>query len=755
MTLQPPRLDDRAYADLRAELIRRIPVHAPEWTDRGAGDPGITLIELFSFLGDNLLYRLNRVPEAARLAFLNLLSIPPRPAVPAHVQVRLTLPRGGADPVTPAFSPVDPRLTVSAGEIGFELAEELTVLPLELRAYRKLPQTLAGVTGTEGVAQLLADHLGATPGLSPYRAEPMPLPEGGVLPPSASTASAVDGALWLCLLGTEDALKVLDTAGPVIALQRLRRRIAGFTLNLGVRTDDALCGASDHWRCPDPGSEPTRFPLVWDVSTGGFIGTTRRVDRAKYLRLSLSSDNTSGLTRSGTVRLRLPPVAGDGSVPFGDWTADSFDPPDPDLLGVADLPPRLDDPKLAARVIAWIRVRRADPDDPPIALRHIEANTARAIQAVTAGAEMLAHGDGRAGQTARLSRTPVLAGSETVQVRGPTGWETWTSTDDLALAGPDDPAYRLDPASGTVTFGDGIHGRIPLPGEAIRVLSYQVGGGARGNLGAGALTRVSGPPEAAGMTATNALPAEGGRDGESDAEATARIPRLLRARDRAVCTEDFAAIALEVPDVHVGRAQVLPRHMPFQRSDGIPGVVTLIVLPAYDPVTPDTPTPDREMLRRVCAYLEPRRLVTTELYVTPPEYCPVDLSIAVEAEAGTGEETLRRNVELGVRQYFAPLPPYGPSGEGWSFGRVVRDRDVEAACLRIAGVRLVNAVVLQGTAIAPDGETTAVTETLPLRAWQLPHVREVRVAIGPTPDPFGDPPPLPGGMPVPVEKEEC
>ena len=176
---------------------------------------------------------------AAALAFLNLLSIPPRPAVPAHVQVRLTLPRGGADPVTPAFSPVDPRLTVSAGEIGFELAEELTVLPLELRAWRKLPQTLDGVTGTEGVAQLLADHLGATPGLAPYRAEPMPLPEGGVLPPSASTASAVDGALWLCLLGTEDAVKVLDTAGPVIALQRLRRRIAGFTLNLGVRTDDA------------------------------------------------------------------------------------------------------------------------------------------------------------------------------------------------------------------------------------------------------------------------------------------------------------------------------------------------------------------------------------------------------------------------------------------------------------------------------------------------------------------------------------
>lgn len=755
MSLQPPRLDDRAYADLRAELIRRIPVHAPEWTDRGAGDPGIALIELFSFLGDNLLYRLNRVPEAARLAFLNLLAIPPRPAVPAHVQVRLALPRGAADPVTPPFSPVDPRVTVSAGETGFELAEELTVLPVELRGYRKLPQSLAGVVGAEGVAQLLADHLGGAPVLAPYRAEPMPPPEGGVLPPPASTGSTVDGALWLCLLGSEDALKTLDTGDPAATLTRLRRRIAGFTLNLGVRTDDALCSPGEAWRCPDPGSEPARFPLVWEISTGGFTGAAARVDRARYLRLVLAADSTAGLTRSGTVRLHLPPVAGDGSVPFGDWTADSFDPPDPDLLGVAGLPPRLDDPKLAARVLAWIRVRRADPADPPIVLRHIEANAARAVQAMTAGAEMLAHGDGRAGQSARLSRTPVLPGSATIQVRGPTGWENWATSEDLALAGPDDPVCHLDPASGTVTFGDGVHGRIPLPGEAIRVLSYQVGGGAAGNVGAGALTRVSGPTEAAGMTATNALPAEGGRDGESAIEASARIPRLLRARDRAVCAEDFAAIALEVPDVHVGRAEVLPRHMPFQRADGIPGVVTLIVLPAYDPVTPDTPTPDREMLRRVCAWLEPRRLVTTELYVTPPEYCPVDLSIAVEAEAGTGEETLRRNVELGVRQYFAPLPPYGPAGAGWPFGRVVRDRDVEAACLRIAGVRLVNAAKLRGTAIAPDGATTAVTGSLPLRAWQLPHVREVHVAIGSTPDPFGEPPPLPGGMPVPVEKEEC
>jgi hypothetical protein len=184
--------------------------------------------------------------------------------------------------------------------------------------------------------------------------------------------------------------------------------------------------------------------------------------------------------------------------------------------------------------------------------------------------------------------------------------------------------------------------------------------------------------------------------------------------------------------------------------------VTLIVLPARDLVTPDTPTPDREMLRKVCAWLEPRRLVTTELYVTPPEYVTVDISIAVDAQPGTGEETLRNWVELALRQHFAPLPPYGPDGSGWTFGRAVRDRDAEAAALRVQGVALVNEVIVQGMAIAADGTQTAVTGTVPIQKWQLPVIGRVGVAIGPT-APTLDPEPSPpvNGFPVPVEEETC
>ncbi len=766
MAIQPPRLDDRAFDDLRAELIRRIPVHAPEWTDHNASDPGIALIELFSALGDNVLYRLNRVPEAARLEFLRLLAIPPRPARAAQAMVRLEARRGIA-PVPVDFSVGSPTLEFTAGDIHFQALDEITVLPLELSAWVK--QAYAGPLlpgGIENVSSLLVAHLGSAPPMAQYRPVPLEVPKGGRLPAPISTGASLDGRIWLCLAAPEtamaDALKA-NANDAAAARKALRAQLAGQVLNLGVRSDDTLCGSTDHHRCPDAGSDPERWPLRWEISTGGFTGAERQVDRVRYQRLAVLADNTDSLGRRGTVRLRLPDAAG-SAEPFSDWTAASFTLPDPDLLGIGELPPRIDNATLAERVLGWVRVSRADPTHPPIRLRWIDINVVRAEQAITAAAELLGYGDGRTGQRHTLSRTPVIAGSEQVQVFGPLGWENWQGVDDLALAGPDDPFYTLDPADGSIRFGDGLHGRIPLPGEAIRCLTYKHGGGVRGNVGAERINRVfrAAPAAALALKAANPLPAEFGADAETLPEASARIPEVLRHNDRAVATDDFSGLALETPGVQVGRAHVLPRHKPHERVDGVPGVVTLIVLPAYDPLQPDQPTPDKEMLRRVCAWLEPRRLVTTELYITPPQYVRLSCSVAVEPEAGAGEETLRRHVELALRQHLAPLPPYGPDGKGWPFGRDVRDRDIEAATLRVQGVRLVNEVRVVGEQITRTGTRSAVDTTVTLLPWQLPVLLEVKVAIGanataeelPPLDDEAEATPV-TSMPVPVGKEAC
>jgi len=76
MPLQLPNLDDRRYADLVAEARRLIPAYDPEWTNHNPSDPGITLVELFAYLTEMLLYRLDRITSENQIRFLKLLNGP-------------------------------------------------------------------------------------------------------------------------------------------------------------------------------------------------------------------------------------------------------------------------------------------------------------------------------------------------------------------------------------------------------------------------------------------------------------------------------------------------------------------------------------------------------------------------------------------------------------------------------------------------------------------------------------------------------
>ena len=84
MPITLPIIDDRRYQDLVDESLARIPVHNPEWTNYNQSDPGVTLIEVFAFLTENLLYRANLIPDRNRLKFLTMLGVPLQPASSAE-----------------------------------------------------------------------------------------------------------------------------------------------------------------------------------------------------------------------------------------------------------------------------------------------------------------------------------------------------------------------------------------------------------------------------------------------------------------------------------------------------------------------------------------------------------------------------------------------------------------------------------------------------------------------------------------------
>ena len=168
-------------------------------------------------------------------------------------------------------------------------------------------------------------------------------------------------------------------------------------------------------------------------------------------------------------------------------------------------------------------------------------------------------------------------------------YAAWTRVDDLALL-PHEPgqardarAYELDPQSGELRFGDGVRGRVPAAGSRVKIVSARAGGGRAGNLAAGTLREIAGQRVSDGTPVTQLkvlqpVATTGGEDAESIDAAEARIPGVLRHRERAVTADDYRTLALQTPGVDLGRVEVLPRFVPRSRARH-PGVVSVMVLP--------------------------------------------------------------------------------------------------------------------------------------------------------------------------------
>jgi predicted phage baseplate assembly protein len=135
---QLPVLDDRRFEDLVEEARARIPRYTREWTDLNDSDPGITLVQLFAWLGELLLFRLNEVPELNYIKFLELVGIELEPACPARAY--LSFPVDSATVVP--FIEVRARTQVATAEpdplgpVIFETERRLLALKAKLDAVR-------------------------------------------------------------------------------------------------------------------------------------------------------------------------------------------------------------------------------------------------------------------------------------------------------------------------------------------------------------------------------------------------------------------------------------------------------------------------------------------------------------------------------------------------------------------------------------------------------------------------------------------
>lgn len=383
----------------------------------------------------------------------------------------------------------------------------------------------------------------------------------------------------------------------------------------------------------------------------------------------------------------------------------------------------------ALRRMVWLRAMLIDAAAAPVTIRALRLNTVPATQAATRLDERLGFSNGRPGQAFTLQKTPVLIEPATgepaleLALIDTQGSNVWNRVDSFYAQTPTSEVYQLDPGAGAVTFGDGLNGQIPVAGTQIVARRYRVGGGAIGNVAPGTITAIKGKITGV-KSATNVRAAADGADAEALDDARLRAPHDLRTRDRAVTAEDFAYLAGQTPTVAVHKAYALSRRIPtaagFSEKDG---AVTIVFLPANDEATPQ---PSEAQLRAVCEWLEPRRLITTELHVTGPRY--------TELAGITARITVRPDHDLRavgdaasavLTGFLHPLTG-GGDGTGWPFGEDIFHADLYDRLLTLDGVRRVSGLTV---ALKDIADTDPLADVTALPEGHLPYLPRAAIAL--------------------------
>jgi predicted phage baseplate assembly protein len=469
---------------------------------------------------------------------------------------------------------------------------------------------------------------------------------------------------------------------------------AGCALHLGFAPPD------------DDGSRPGTFPdeidLYVAVPAAAENGGAQRADRLAALPVSpvqlaweylpdtgrswrplqLFDDGAVGFTRTGYMQIAGPK-----------WIMPATLPDD------EDTPPRY-----------WLRCRLAARQYPagrePV-LEAVAPNTVSATNLVTVRDELLGVSEGHPGETFTTAQTPVEAGSVQIDVRPDTDTTHWTEHADLLSADRDKSWYTVDPVPGRITFGDGVHGRIPPVNSEVVATAYRYGGGPGGNVGRAAVSNLVTPPLGV-ESVTNRWPAAGGSAKQDLEELKREAPDLLRRQGRAVTADDYASIARETGGV--ADAKALPQAHPDHPGVDVPGAVTVVVV-----AEGEKPLPGPELLAAVGRNLEEQRLLTTELYVRAPELRTVVVTAGLGIAPGAAPGPVIRAARDALKTFFAPVRPDAKGRLRAGFGQAFAPTELYRVLMTPDGVQSVNSLTLSVDGRPHDDVTTPVS----LAPWQI------------------------------------
>lgn len=220
-------------------------------------------------------------------------------------------------------------------------------------------------------------------------------------------------------------------------------------------------------------------------------------------------------------------------------------------------------------------------------------------------------------------------------------------------------------------FGDEVHGKAPARGTIFHA-TYRVGNGASGNVGRDTITHILDGPSNI-VSIRNPLPATGGIEPESMAQARRDAPYAFRIQERAVTADDYARAAERHPEVQRAAARFRwtgSWYTVFVSIDRTNGLAV-----------------DAEFEERMRAHLNRFRMAGFDLEINGPRFVPLDILMKVcvapgyfrgEVRKALLEAFSNRRLADGNLGFFHP--------DNWTFDQPVYLSRIYATAAKVPGV---------------------------------------------------------------------
>jgi uncharacterized phage protein gp47/JayE len=392
-----------------------------------------------------------------------------------------------------------------------------------------------------------------------------------------------------------------------------------------------------------------------------------------------------------------------------------------------------------AKNLYWLRLRLVSGgfEAQPV-ITAIFSNAVYARNKTSYRNEVIGSGTGAPAQTVSPAHGPILPGielyidegsippsneldmmaaegiKEPYQVDGESVWVRYKEVDNFYSSTPFSRHFVVNYQEQKIHFGDGQRGLNPPRRKFnIRIALYSTGGGAEGNVAAGTLrTLTQSIAFIAGCD--NPFPAEGGADMETVDNLKSRAAGVIKSLQRAVTAEDFHWLSREA-SASVGRAWCLKE----KNKQGEIVIVIIPVIPSGETIEYKL-IPSRELIRRVTAYLDERKLVGTKIRVQGPVYRIFDVRLILVFRSDILDlERLKKNIETTLRSFCHVLT--GGDGEGWEFGKTVTTGAILKQLEKVQGILSVDEVRLY------DVDTGVTVEKLVVKDDEIPYLNEVQI----------------------------